>query len=94
MKASPAAPSVITAPSTVNQNAKTKPTKMNIIEKFWCSLGGNTAQLFGKESASSMVWMLISLSTRFLLQLFRIDSFVPFGLIFAFPYILQVYIFL
>jgi hypothetical protein len=46
--------------------------------------------LFGRESASAMVWMLCVLSARFLLLLFRVDSLVPTALLFASPFILQV----
>jgi hypothetical protein len=60
------------------------------MEKFWSSLGKDTPLMFGRESASAMVWMLIALSTRFLVILFRIDWLVPIGLVFASPYALQV----
>lgn len=67
-----------------------KPKSMNVIERFWCFLGGNTALLFGRESASAMVWMLLALSARFLVLVFKLGSVVPIGFLFASPYVLQV----
>ena len=64
--------------------------KMNFVERFWCFLGGNTALLFGRESASAMVWVLMALSGRFLVQIFKLGGVTPRGLLFASPYILQV----
>lgn len=72
------------------QAAPRQGKSMNIIERFWTILGGSTALLFGRESASAMSWMLIALSARFLVQLFRLDGFVPIGILFASPYVLQV----
>lgn len=67
-----------------------KVKSMNIIERFWCVLGGSNALLFGRESASAMVWMLLALSARFLVLVFKLGGVVPIGLVFASPYALQV----
>lgn len=70
--------------------ATAKPKTMNVVEKFWRFLGGSTALLFGRESASAMVWMLVALSARFLVLVFRLGNILPIGLLFACPYVLQV----
>lgn len=73
-----------------NQRGSRQLKSMNAIEQFWCFLGGPTALLFGRESASAMVWMLLALSGRFLVVLLRLGGIVPIGLLFASPYALQV----
>jgi hypothetical protein len=57
---------------------------------FWSSLGKKGPLLFGEECGSAAVWMLLALVQRSILILLRIESYVPSGLLFAFPMLIQV----
>ena len=52
------------------------------------ALGLELFQLFGYEAASCALWMFLSLVCRLILVIFQIESWVPYGLIFASPYLL------
>jgi hypothetical protein len=60
------------------------------LESLWEVLGRKPAQLFGRECASSAIWMIISLLIRFIVILLKVDNYFPRGIIFAFPYAMQV----
>jgi len=57
---------------------------------FWSSLGKRGPLLFGEECGSAALWMFLALLQRCLLILLRVEPYIPSGLIFAFPLILQV----
>ncbi len=57
---------------------------------FWSSLGKKGPLLFGEECASAALWMFLALLQRCVLLLLRIEPYVPTGIIFAFPLLLQV----
>ena len=57
---------------------------------FWSILGGKGPLLFGEECGSAAVWMILALAQRCILLLLRIERYVPSGLIFAFPMLIQV----
>lgn len=57
---------------------------------FWNALGRKGPLLFGEECGSAAVWMLLVLIQRSILILLRIEQYVPSGLIFAFPILIQV----
>jgi len=52
-------------------------------------LGKKLALLFGKECLRSATWMCISLFVRYLVVVFYLESYIPVGIIFSFPYIIQ-----
>ena len=58
---------------------------------FWSSLGKKGPLLFGEECASAALWMFLALLQRCVLLLLRIEPYVPTGIIFAFPLLLQVF---
>lgn len=60
------------------------------VESLWEVLGRKPAQLFGRECASSAIWMMVSLFIRFILIACKVHEYVPLGIIFAFPYLIQV----
>jgi hypothetical protein len=64
------------------------------VEGLWELLGWNIFQLFGRECGSSMLWMVISLLLREILILFGIEAGIPYGIIFAFPFVMRVIIFI
>jgi hypothetical protein len=57
---------------------------------FWDFLGRKQALIFGEECGSATVWMLAALVQRTVICYLRLDSFIPYGLIFAFPLLVQV----
>ncbi len=57
---------------------------------LWTSLGKRGPLLFGEECGSAALWVFLALLQRCILILLRIEAYVPSGLIFAFPLILQV----
>jgi hypothetical protein len=62
---------------------------MGLIETVWDMLGKKFCLIFGKECASACVWMLFSLFLRTVLIAIRLEHFVPCGMVFAFPYFIQ-----
>jgi hypothetical protein len=60
------------------------------IDALWETLGGDAFQLFGRECGSSAIWMVICLFLRELLVLLRLESYCPYGIIFAFPLLIEV----
>lgn len=52
-------------------------------------LGKRLALLFGKECLRSSTWMCISLFIRYLVSMFYLENYIPVGMIFSFPYIIQ-----
>lgn len=63
---------------------------MGAIEKLWDLLGKKLFLVFGVECASAAIWMVFALVLRSIIILVRLDNFVPSGVIFAFPYFIQV----
>jgi hypothetical protein len=63
---------------------------VGMIEVLWDLLGKKLCLIFGKECASACIWMVCSLIVRTLLTAFRLEHFVPNGIVFAFPYFIQV----
>ena len=60
------------------------------LESLWDVLGRKPAQLFGRECASSCVWTIVSLMIRFFIIITRLESYIPRGIIYSFPYFIQV----
>lgn len=64
---------------------------MSAIVNFLSSiLGKKLALLFGKECLRSSTWMCISLFIRYLVSVFYLEKYIPIGMIFSFPYIIQI----
>mmetsp|Transcript_17271 Transcript_17271/g.16604 ORF Transcript_17271/g.16604 Transcript_17271/m.16604 type:complete len:246 (-) Transcript_17271:112-849(-) len=59
------------------------------VEKLWEILGKKHFLCFGKECISACIWMIFSLFFRTILIFLRLDSYIPAGFIFAFPYFIQ-----
>lgn len=62
---------------------------MSLVSKVWKYLGTNLSLLFGTECACAAVWMFISLLLRSITVILRINSVVPYGIIFAAPLFIQ-----
>jgi hypothetical protein len=60
------------------------------IEKLWDLLGNDLSLLFGKECAAAAMWMFWCLLFRLVLLIVRLERYVAFGIIFAFPFLIQV----
>jgi hypothetical protein len=60
------------------------------IELIWDLLGTKVCLIFGKESASAATWMFITMVIRAALSGIRVDFLIPYGIIFALPYTIQV----
>jgi hypothetical protein len=56
----------------------------------WKLLNKEVSVHFGTECAAVATWTVIVMVIRFVLQLAKIIDYVPVGLIFAFPLIIQV----
>ena len=63
---------------------------MGLVETLWDLLGKKLCLVFGKECGSACIWMVCSLLLRTILTALRLDSTIPSGIIFAFPYFIQV----
>mmetsp|Transcript_2251 Transcript_2251/g.4199 ORF Transcript_2251/g.4199 Transcript_2251/m.4199 type:complete len:265 (+) Transcript_2251:15-809(+) len=60
------------------------------VENVWDNvLGKKASQTFGQECASAAIWMFVILLLRTLLFLLGLTSSVPNGLIFSFPFFIQ-----
>lgn len=57
---------------------------------LWDALGKKPAMVFGEEGGSAAIWMFISLIQRTILCFTGLDQYIPFGAIFAFPFLVQV----
>lgn len=63
------------------------------VENVWDNvLGKKASQTFGQECASAAIWMFVILILRTFLSLMGLISSVPNGLIFSFPFFIQVII--
>ena len=60
-----------------------------MIETIWDLLGKKVVQIFGKECASASLWMFCSMCIRATLIFFKLDNWIPYGIIFALPYFIQ-----
>ena len=58
---------------------------------FWDILGRKSSLVFGRECGSATIWMLSVLLQRTIIWLLGLDAFLPYGIIFAFPLIVQVF---
>lgn len=56
----------------------------------WKLLNKEVSVHFGTECAAVATWTVIVMVIRFVLQLAKIIDYVPLGLVFAFPLIIQV----
>lgn len=65
------------------------PPKKGVVDSLLGVLGSQTALLLGTESAAVTVWMLVVLSLRSVLASLGLLSFVPHGLVFALPLLMQ-----
>lgn len=57
---------------------------------FWSSLGRKGPQLFGAECGSAAIWVFLALVQRGILTLLKVEQYIPSGLIFSFPLLIQV----
>ncbi len=57
---------------------------------LWNLLSRSSCLTFGKECSAVIFWVMFTLTLRTILQLLRIENFVPRGFIFAFPLFMQV----
>ena len=61
------------------------------VENVWDNILGKKASLtFGQECASATIWMFVILVLRTVLLLLGLTPFVPNGLVFSFPFLIQV----
>ena len=61
------------------------------VDNLWSFLGRKACLIFGIESASASSWMFITLFIRFILTVVGLkDNFIPLGIVFALPYLIQV----
>jgi hypothetical protein len=61
------------------------------VENIWDNvLGKKVSQTFGQECASAAIWMFFILMLRSALLLLGLTPYVPNGIIFSFPYLIQV----
>lgn len=68
-----------------------KPAATKTVDIFvWNALGSSSAILFGEECASVAVWTFVVLLIRAVLYMINAEDFVPFGLLFAFPLLVEV----
>ena len=63
---------------------------MALIETLWDLLGRKLCLIFGKECASACVWMVCALILRTIIIAIRLENVIPSGIVFAFPYFIQV----
>lgn len=63
---------------------------MRMIEAVWDLLGKKTCLVFGKECGSACIWMIFSLIVRAIIILIGLEQYIPCGVVFAFPYFIQV----
>ena len=63
---------------------------MALIETLWDLLGRKLCLIFGKECASACVWMVCALILRTIIIAIRLEDVIPSGIVFAFPYFIQV----
>lgn len=63
---------------------------MGLVENVWNLLGKKMPILFGKECASAVIWMFSCLVLRFFLILCHLDTVIANGIVFAFPFFIQV----
>lgn len=64
------------------------------VENLWDNiLGKKVSQAFGQECASAAIWMCFILLVRSALSVVGWTSYVPNGLLFSFPYLIQVKIY-
>lgn len=61
---------------------------------LWSLLSRSSCLTFGRECSTVIVWVMFTLAVRTVLQLLRIEKFIPRGFIFAFPLFMQVIILL
>jgi len=57
---------------------------------LWNLLTRSSCLSFGKECGSVIVWILLTLTLRTLVILLHIDSYIPTGFVFAFPFFMQI----
>ncbi len=60
------------------------------LDNLWVSLGNRHLVKFGRECAGAAIIMFSSLVLRLLCTTLRVSSIVPYGALFACPYIIQV----
>ena len=60
-----------------------------MIESIFELLGQKISQVFGKDCASASILMFISLGIRLIVILSGTEKYLPLGLIFASPYLVQ-----
>lgn len=60
------------------------------MDKIWDVLGKKLPLLFGRECARASIWMFCVLSLRLILNIFRLDTYMPNGFIFGLPLVIQV----
>ena len=61
------------------------------VENVWDNvLGKKVSQLFGQECASAAIWMLTVLLLRSTLCMLGLVTYIPNGLIFSSPFLIQV----
>jgi hypothetical protein len=56
---------------------------------LWKTLSKKSCLSFGEECTSVIIWTLICLILRSILVLLQIENCIPFGFIYAFPYLIQ-----
>lgn len=60
------------------------------MENIWDNiLGKKVSQTFGQECASAAIWMFFVLFLRSILLVFGVMSYIPNGLLFSFPFFIQ-----
>ena len=74
-----------TAAATVSSN--------NFLESTFVLLGKKLPLLFGRECIKASIWMITALVLRAIVIVMQLDSFIPAGFFFAFPYSIQVLLF-
>lgn len=57
---------------------------------IWSALGGSPALLFGEECASVATWTFLVLLLRTVLYFTYAEPFIPNGLVYALPILIQV----
>lgn len=60
------------------------------IELIWVQLGRKSSQIFGNDCACAAIWMFLILWIRLLVGLLKLNSYIPYGEMFASPLFLSV----
>lgn len=76
--------------SSPSPSSSSSGSKRSIELYFWNILGSSVAVLFGEECAAAACWTILVLTIRCILYCTYLEPYVPYGLIYALPVLVEV----